>query len=747
MIIDKTHSVAYDIDRPSNLFTKENLKDKFEDSEDQYYIKHARWIASRYNLERSTRYSHKESKSGLQQSNERSTVDQILSNYAYVLGEQENMTYAYLTQDSEGGELQAPFTKGEQIYRLVEFMKGGLRTLLNNAKVSVESLDPSKQSKKMERVQNIEMKKKLLPLFEQMEAETGLGYYPEGMGQTDLDSALEELSMSPSDKLEMYGLDILTDTVNRNRLQDQMLRAAADAIIGRHASMYAEVNMGRVITQVIPPYTRILDDSTDDDFRSKDEYTGFIEQLTPEEITAKWNLTPEERELLPELLSNANMYGNYNQPSAGSSFNFKWIGSTISGSNRHIACATVFFISEIPSDGKVEGGEVRAREGDRYSKGEDYADFRLERAVLIGNAIIKAYGPDTNVVYSPNDQAWPLFPIQTYTPNMYMGTSRSVVDRMKKFQDDIDAYEYKIRELISKDLGKVYIVNGFKVGDADTEKNIITNLKKVGLHVTEGVDGEDPSMLDSKPMMEVIDMTNSQFVQNYIALIQQKSALMEEVINASKVSLGQNQRYIGYGSHQASMESNEAGMSAYVDGVLQFYTYFLQYILNKLKIMYADSEGAEAAEMVLGDSGIAFFENTTEFQIEEQMVKVAIEDIIDAKARERLMAYTQAMVQNAEVTGIDWEDILDLETARTFTELKRRLKRKLQKAKDEKQKQQMMAMQQQLAAEQKASQERQQQQGVSEQGKDRREMMKQETTMAGKVLDKIPMEEQGQPVQ
>ncbi len=741
MIIDNTHSKRYTLNRPSSLFTSEVIDEHFEGEEANYYVAHARWIASRYNLSDSGSYSHQESKGPHQRRAEDTTVAQIYQNFAYVLGEQENFTYAYLTQDEEGGNLSAPFTKGEQIYRLVEFMKNTLRSLLSKARISVESLDPSKQSKKMSRLQDIELKEKLIDLFEGLENETGMGFYPEGVEQGDMETAKEELEMAPADELEEGGMDLLTDAINRNRLHDIALRAAVNCIVGRHACIWPEVENGRLVAKAIPPYMLITDDSEDDDFRKNDEYRGFMEFLSEAEVNARWVLDADEKEMLKNAQGNSGYLNHYNNPREGR-FSFKWMGS---GEEQKIACATVWWVSEVPAEKGREKGRVKKKGSDQYERGTDYAEFVLERATLIGNCIIKDYGNDTNVVYSPHDEAWPLFPPQVYTPNMYLGTSRSIVDRFKKTQDDIDAYDWKIREKLAKDLGKVYIVNGHKVGEGDTGRSIIDNLKRIGLHVTEGTDGEDFTALDNKSMLEVVDMTNSSDIHNYVALIEKKEKDMEEIINASEVSMGQVSRYIGHGSQQASINANMAGMGSYIDGFLEFYTYNLQYMLNKLKAMLADTEGAERAEVVLSESKIKFFKNSTEFQIEDHMVKVTIEDIIDDQAKERLRVYAQAMVQNVEHSGIDWEDILDLETARTYTELRRRLRRKVRRSKRESEKKEAMMLQAQMEQSRAADAKSMQQQLISEEGKNTRERESNEMKMAGKVLDRMPADQEAPP--
>ena len=108
--------------------------------------------------------------------------------------------------------------------------------------------------------------------------------------------------------------------------------------------------------------------------------------------------------------------------------------------------------------------------------------------------------------------------------------------------------------------------------------------------------------------------------------------------------------------------------------------------------MLMDMDGEEAAEIMLSEDAIKFFKNTTEFQLEDMMVKVDIEDVIDDQSRQRLLTVAQAMAQNADKTGFDWDDYIELETARTYTELKDTMSMKIKKRKIEQQRQQQKAM-------------------------------------------------------
>ena len=727
MILDNSHAIEIVYDRPDNFFDKKKIIEKYGSIEN-WYAQNVRFIATNYNVSSNNDETKTEGKRGTKRWAEMSPVDQIINNYRYFMGTQENFNFAYLTEDDKGGELPAPYVKGEQIFELIEYMRGGIRKILNSTKVTIESLEPSKISKKMQMVQMINLKKNLAEFFNQTQDKYGMGFFPEGMGNNiDLDEAAEKAMKSPIDEMEEYGLDLINDIINRNRLRDQMMRAFTDCAIGRYCGVYVDEMHGKPYTEVIAPYNLILDFSNDSDYNDAAEFVGWVSFMSPEEIYYRYDLDDDERKLVKEMSvtspgSGFDLLNHYNG-SSGSDIGFNWWGGPDGSNYRQVAVVTGFWITEVPEDSKTnkdkDGGKsitpIHGNESERYSY------LRIDKATLIGNTIITDYGKDYNVVYDSMNPSRPMLPVRTFIPNMMMGMNRSVVDRMKKLQDDIDSYEYKIRQNIGKDLGNVLFVNGNKVGEGDTVREMITNLKKYSIHVTDGGDGEDPNMLDNQRLVEKHDMSLSGNVTIYVSLIQEKERMMKEIINASKVGMGQLTSYVGYGSQQQSISQNQLGMATYYDGFMTYYTYLLQYILNKAKIMLMDTDGEEAAEVMLSEDAIKFFKNTSEFQLEDMMVKVDIEDVIDEQSRQRLLTIAQAMAQNVEKTGFDWDDYIELETARTYTELKNKMTMKIKKRKVQQEKQQQMMMLQQQAEAEKQRQFAAQQQQMAEGGRNARE--------------------------
>ena len=730
MILDNSHSLEIVYDRPDSYFDKKEIEKKYGSLEN-WYAQNIRFISAHYNIASNTDITAREGREGVKRWAEMTPVDQIINNYRYFMGTQENFNFAYLTEDEKGGELPAPYVKGEQIFELMEYMRGGIRKIINSSKISIESLDPSKISKKLEKVRMIKLKKELSEFFNDTQEKFGMGFFPEGIGNdVDMDEAIEKVMKSPIDEMEEYGLDLINDIVNRNRLKDAMMKAFTDCAIGRYCGVYVDERHGRPYTEVIPPYNLILDFGNDSDYNENAEFVGWISFMTPEEISYRYDLTDEERDLVKNMSVSDPGIGfellNHYNGSSGSDIGFNWWGGPNGNNYRQVAVVTGFWITEVPEDKKVKKDKKGGKKATPIhgNDSERYTYLRVERATVIGNAIITDYGQDYNVVYDSMDPSRPMLPVRAFIPNMMMGMNRSVVDRMKKLQDDIDAYEYKIRQNIGKDLGKVYLINGHKLGEGDTVRELVANLKKYGMHVTDGSDGEDPNVLDGQRMVETVDMTLDQNVIRYTQLIQEKERMMKEIINASKVSMGQLTSYVGYGSQQQSISQNQLGMATFYDGFMTYYTYLLQYIINKAKIMLMDMDGEEAADIMLSEDAIKFFKNTREFQLEDLMVKVDIEDVIDDQARTRLLTVAQAMAQNAEQTGFDWDDYIDLETARTYTELKDKMSMKIKKRKFKQQQQQQMAMLQQQAEAEKQRQFAMQQQQMAEGGRNAREEAK-----------------------
>ena len=94
----------------------------------------------------------------------------------------------------------------------------------------------------------------------------------------------------------------------------------------------------------------------------------------------------------------------------------------------------------------------------------------------------------------------------------------------------------------------------------------------------------------------------------------------------------------------------------------------------------------------------------------------------DEQSRQRLLTIAQAMAQNADKTGFDWDDYIELETSRTYTELKDKMTLKIKKRKFEQEQVRQQEMMMQQAEAEKQRQFAMQQQAMAERGRNEREM-------------------------
>lgn len=399
IITDKDRGDQYI--RPSYMFDEEKIKAEYG-SVDNWYYRNARWVASFYNQNTSSftgnRSSNSSSPNTFSDRWANSPVAQIMENYRYLFGEQENFNFAYLMQDEHGGQVPAPFIKGKKLQNLILFMQGNIRKLLAASKLSVESLNPSRVSKKMEELALLELKRDFKDMFDQIERDFGIGFRPEGMQQGDMDEIIDMHSRTPVDKMEGYGLDILNDISNKNNLREKMIKAYTDAVIGRYCGILNTERGGRVHIQVIPPYNMIIDQSKDDDYNMEAEFVGYIEYLSPEEIRQKWVLDQDERNKITQIANEFDRAGSlingYN--TASTSLGFEWI-STNPG-RRHVACVTTYWLAE--HEYEQDGDHKLVTKDDDGNKEITY--LRIHRSTIIGNCVMKNFGPDDNVVYHPN---------------------------------------------------------------------------------------------------------------------------------------------------------------------------------------------------------------------------------------------------------------------------------------------------------------------------------------------------------
>lgn len=655
---------------PLNSGRMSEIKERYG-SEEAWIAQNLRYIASNWNR-RGTPYSS--NRKDTVPSRYSTPVDEIIQNYKYYLGVQDEVPYAYLAEWSEGNEYPAPFTKGDEIFNVVQHMVGQFVKMNNSSNITIESLDPSVITEKEQVIQGIRLKKALPELFSEM-AKGGLHYVPEGRFGGKVDVDVEDISRRPIHSLEIYGLDLIRHIENTNRSREFWPSRFKDAVIGRHAAVHVTTRSGRIFFEPIKPFYLIKDVSiTDDDQNMYSPFMGYMWKGTLEQVAQRYDLSPEEEEMCRDMLSGSQsqMFGALNSfPPEMYGTNFAWFDENDLYGAKRITCIT--------------GDWVVCKRGRDGWKNTRY------KGTLIGGKILVDYGEVDNVVYDKSDPSFPLSEIKAFSPDTTIGENRSPVDRFRKIQDDLDAYMLQIRKMISRDLGITYVINGNKLGGMNT-RELIEDLKSHGITVANPATGEESVPSDNVRLVEQVDMRLDNNIIRYAELFKLREQAMRDVVSQSRITTGMQTTYVGGGTQRASIDQASNGTISYYDGFMQFKVNVMEYALNVAKTSLLDVDNDEEASVVFDGAARRFWEAMRGVNMSDLQVRIDIEDVIDEAARQRYDAIALAMAQNAEKTGFTMLDYLQLDKARTRSELKIIFSERLSQIKDEQDKQKMEAM-------------------------------------------------------
>lgn len=687
-------------------------KGKLPNGQANFYAQCLRYIASFYNRPSDlyiTQRSQGISDSLAGYMND-GPVAEIIKNFLYFHGDQPNDSFAYLTQDpinsvvsgsailGAGGEaiIPTPWMKGNKIYTLLTHLFGTFSDRISAAALSVtnESFDAVSQHEKDMLKVFILRELKRTGVFQEL-AEMGAQYNPfPAMEDADFDALEDYIKQRPQ---EVEALRIMRSVEFHCDTKRLVLQALMFTLIGRYAGIEVTEDGydGRLLQTVIPPYRMILDNNASDDFGINNRFRGFVEYLTPEEIIMRY---PEMADFRDDLFAMRN--NNIDQPNNFYGNDGRWYFNWVlrEGDGR-IAVVKAYWRSYPHSKYALEYNEKGVPSKVKIADGNDGVRFEmLRQGVMIGNRWVVRCGIKPYAVRNAFDKRKVEYPIQFVAPYTMIGYNRSLVDRLKYRQDELDALRNKINDAISHDLGNAYVFYSDAIDDDPLR--VISDIKKHRLTFLRTVDGEEIDQLDRKRLMEKMDMSISPNVFRYIELSREYQAEMEEIASTSKISLGQQTGYVGMNTQMNTIAQNTRGVEYYFDCLLQLYANVQQYSIELIKLLHIN-KGKSYIEKITDQRGINYLKMTEKFSFSDLRVKVQIEDIIPSQMKEELMGAARLGLQAGHVSYSEYAEII---TARTFSELRRKVDAFERKKKREAAEMQMAQMQAQQAAQMAAVQ-------------------------------------------
>jgi len=636
----------------------EHKKDK------DWFIQNIRYYSTFYNR----RPAYFNASSVLEETEATTPIKKGLDLALYMLGKQQNIDYNFITTDLSNNSLQSVWIKGKKVRQLTNHLLGNLVNQLENKEIVAKNLSKKASNVKTRMLDDLMLKydQQMLKVFKDME-EMGITFAPAGDRTFKSKEEIERfINYEWKDNYELLAIDTAKYLEEINDANSMYIQDFNDYLPADYCATFHYVENGRVKMRNIPFYNLIWDNTSNDPFNRKMKFVGFVERLTPQELFTKY----------PEL-GNKSVYGNAKEEikvmakdgdkrnahqDLYNTSNITWL--SYQDDTMYISVATMFWIGQ--HDLKYK--EVKENDIIKYKKISDdteageYIIDDVYKGTIIGNKWIVDYGLQNNVIRPKKNPSDPELPIKVLKGQSILGEGLSIIGTISDNQDRMDAYRFKIMEMVGKDAGKTYIIYGDKLGETVNAPELMTDLKAMGIH-TMTPTGEDPDGRIQDPI-KLVDLSLNPTVMRYVELFNEEERIMEEIMNIPKIALGQQQTYIGLGTQKGTIAQSTLGLSIMYRNFVKYNEINLQYSINLAKLVYTDPKSE--APFVVGDRGIQFLKWLKEYRYEDILLFIKTKDIIDEKGKERLLAIAQALSQNQQIDILDY---LKIEMATNRTEL------------------------------------------------------------------------------
>ncbi len=653
--------------------------DKFDDN-GKWFLENARWyvynyyntysVPNAFTLNSGSTTSGIVTGNGMNITNTQSTsiVDDMLKNYEYYYGNQDNRIFNHLTIGTNNNPLPNVWIKGQEVRSLVDHIIGKAITLINPIEdnISCESISENAVIKRKEVFDRIDIAAEIGDALSEM-TQGMVEYKPAGDINYSDPSEVKEAKEKIRQEYMNTATIIARSAYFKNNLAEMFKDSAKDTAICNLTGIHFREKDGELMADYIPGYASIFDYSTWGEHSESQDKGGFIFPVTYEEVLREYpDMNPTWKQEMEDVLYNkengvADFIEYYNQPFQ----NVKWWYNN----QKWMSKAVVYWVA--PCDTRYKKvankyGNPRIKKIDDFKdyydpstdasnlppeskmiKGKDLKGdtrvYRVHYAVILANKYLLEYGYEKFQVRPYGDRRKPIIPIISLCQGKLAGYVKPIVSRLRPKQDELDAIRYKIREYAAKDMGKVYVFGGGKLGESLTAGNIVNDFKTLGVTVLPPTGDAATDALGARDLVNAIDMSNHDYITQYLTLKRDIDQEMKNIVNLTDISLGSQSGVIGKGVQEETIARSElSGMSLY-SSLSEYWRRVLQYAANKSKLIMIDS-GKKNVILPLSVRENKLITLTKEMRFEDLMVYLNANDAVEnndkALLRQILISYS-----------------------------------------------------------------------------------------------------------
>ncbi len=606
----------------------------------------------------------------------------ILENFSYYFGEQHNKIFAYAAQLPSGEAIPAPYIAGQQIRNFADNMMGNISQIVKpiGDSISTVNLDYESILDKKLKFDMARMSVKAAPILDAL-AQKGVQFN----GTDKSYNNVAEIDKDEEDSVDEYedaALKITRSIYYEQNLKQQFkAQDGLHQVVGGISGTIIEKVGDKVCHTHVPSYNCIYDYRSKDDWGKDALIGGAVILMTPEEINLECpDLTPQQLQDIRYMAKS----GNQDALLFRNTMNAGWSNITWWGNDGRIAVVKAYWICKrdlmnhrtvnslgqkktkiyemnktYQTQEKNEKGGYIHKDGGMI-RGEDFT-WDVCTAMLIGNNWVTKYGYVDYVVR--DTYGFPQLPFTFFSHNLVNGYSKSIVSRLKPLEAEYDRIMLKIREKMGRDYGRIFILNGKKMGISDAIE-ILRDWKVSGVTVSAG--DQNYMSSDNEKLVETVDGTLEN-IQPYIQMLEVLRREMQQTVSISDYALGLQTETVGKGVQAASVANSTLANLPFYEGLSEWWRKKLQYSFELSKQFYKLGHYS----VVVSEKQVEILTITKDTLSKDIGIFIEPNDTINNEHKALLNQLLFAYAQNAQqmqAEGITLVDVLKLMKATTYDE-------------------------------------------------------------------------------
>ena len=639
---------------------------------DDKYKAQLQWLATQWNRPyfavASANYQNKNPQTAGIINEDSRWVYNYIENAQYYFGSQTVSDYGFFKTDARGYDTKIPMYRGMDVRKICDYLKGSMIEGIEHLPETTHAYaySPLAISKKKIHLDLVRLKFNSKGFFAAMKEIAGIDFMVKDI-EDEASMAMEEETFQ--DAWEKAYESIARDVIIRNNYLNKLAKVIDYILIGGIGCLKVYAHKGKIKWKVLKPVNAIYDMSKDDDQHDDDDYAGEVYAMTVSDLVDRFEWTDAEIEDLNKLAKSGVDYSAYN---------------TYTGINGLLWWN---IDNGIPKITVVEGQwrSIDDKDGIKYEV--------LREGCLIGNKYLKECMVSDNQVYSKTEKSKKLLKYRIVTPNTIMGTNIGIVGMVKRIQNLKDGIATAMVDLVSKAIGKSYVVYADRLPEGLQAQDFISQLKQANIVVVEGVDIDQNGDTNGKQLpIQAIDLTLDPNVQYLLSLIQYYDNVIADTLNVPLNVRGQLKGYQPTDALGMSMQQSATGLKWLYTNFALFVDSLINYSADLGKNTLPETN-SEQFSLLVGDGMVELFQSKEikEMSGEDFFIRLKGNDVLSEKDKGE---YTMIAQQLAAAGKLKMSDYFRIKTMMSKTQIANYLDMRERQMEKKAQEEQMMAMEQ-----------------------------------------------------